>query len=95
MWTMRRDELIAALKHRVAHIRGKLIADQFSIDQYDDPNSRDQVREMIKLGSARIGAEIAWAEALIAKLEKGDYTFETERKKPAAAPAPRARRKRG
>jgi DNA-binding PadR family transcriptional regulator len=96
MWTMRRDELIAALKHRVAHIRGKLIADQFSIDQYDDPVSRDQVREMIKLGSVRIGAEIAWAEALIAKLERGEYTFEAERKKPAApAAAPRAKKKRG
>ena len=96
MWTMRRDELVAALKHRVAHIRGKLIADQFSIDQYDDPMSRDQVREMIKLGSARVGAEIGWAEALIEKLERGEYTFEGERKKPATpAPRGRGRKKKG
>lgn len=95
MWAMRRDELIAALKHRVANVKGKMISDQYSIEYYDDPYSRDQVREMIRLGTARVGAEIAWAEALIAKLERGEYTFADERK-PAeqAARAAHAERKR-
>jgi DNA-binding PadR family transcriptional regulator len=80
MWAMRRDELIAALKHRVANIKGKMISDQYAIEYYDDPYSKDQVREMIRLGTARVGAEIAWAEALIEKLERGEYTFADERK---------------
>jgi DNA-binding PadR family transcriptional regulator len=80
MWAMRRDELVAALKHRVANVKGKMISDQYAIEYYDDPYSKDQVREMIRLGTARVGAEIAWAEALIEKLEQGEYTFADERK---------------
>lgn len=93
MWAMRRDELIAALRHRVAHIKGKLVSDRFTIEHYDDPDSRDQVREMIRLGTLRVGAEIGWAEALIAKLERGEYTFADERKAAERAARPDKKRR--
>jgi DNA-binding PadR family transcriptional regulator len=79
MWAMTRPELVAALRNRIAVIQGRLKGIAFAIEQHDDPYSRDQVREMMRLSSARAAAEIPWAEALIAKLERGEYTFYDER----------------
>jgi DNA-binding PadR family transcriptional regulator len=79
MWALSRTEMIAALKNRIAVIEGKLKGIAFAIEQHDDPYSKDQVREMMRLSSARAAAEVPWAEALIAKLEAGEYTFADER----------------
>lgn len=79
MWVMTRGEMMAALEHRVALIEGKLKEIEFAIQSYDDPQSRDQVREMLRLTAARTAAELPWARALIAKLRKGEYTFADER----------------
>jgi len=94
MWAMTRDELIAAIRHRLAQIHGRQQADEYAIRDYDDPDSRDQVRLMVGLGAARRAAEIAWAETLLAALERGEYTFADERK-PAPAKADRPRRRGG
>jgi DNA-binding PadR family transcriptional regulator len=92
MWVMPREELVAALRHRVAHIRGRMISNAFAIERYDDPISRDQVREMIRLGGARVAAEIDWAEALIARLERGEMTLADEHP-PAPVEKKRPRKK--
>ncbi|HTJ43865.1 MAG TPA: PadR family transcriptional regulator [Kofleriaceae bacterium] len=93
MWVMTRDEMIAALEHRVAVIEGKLKEIEFSIQSYDDPQSKDQVREMLRLTSARTAAELPWARALIAKLKKGEYSFAAERAAAEAAKKGRAKRR--
>src|SRR5262249_6707688 len=108
MWTTDRAQLIAALKHRIAVIHGKVKALAFAIEHHDDPHSSDQVREMLRLASAPAAAEIRWAEALIATRERGDYTFAGERtaaevrrqardvaKMRRTEAPPRRRRKRG
>jgi len=79
MWATTRAEMIAALRNRVAVIEGKVKGIAFVIEQLSDPYSRDQVGEMMRLSAARAGAEIPWAKALIAKLERGEYTFSDER----------------
>ncbi len=79
MWAMSRAEMIAALEHRIAVVEGKLKGIAFAIEQHDDPYSKDQVREMMRLGSARTAAEIPWAQQLLDRLERGEYTFADER----------------
>ena len=79
MWVLPRAEMIAVLRHRVAVVQGKVKGLEFAIDGLTDPYSKDQVGEMLRLSAARAAAEIPWAEALIDRLERGQYTFAGER----------------
>ena len=90
MWAVSRAELIASLRHRIAVVQGKIKGLEFAIEQLSDPYSKDQVGEMLRLSAARAAAEIPWAERLIAKLERGEYTFADERKKADVARVHRA-----
>ncbi|MCE9574949.1 MAG: helix-turn-helix transcriptional regulator [Deltaproteobacteria bacterium] len=78
LWAMPRTEAIAALKHRIAHSEGVRTSRQFVIDQYKDPMSEMQVKEMLRLMIARLDGEIAWARTLLARLEAGEYELAGE-----------------
>jgi DNA-binding PadR family transcriptional regulator len=83
LWLLRRDELIAALRSRIVQIRGLMDQHGFAVREPWPTEKPAHVVEMFELMRARIGAEIAWAEALIAKLERGAY--QTAGDRPAAA----------
>jgi DNA-binding PadR family transcriptional regulator len=94
MWVVPRAEMIEILRHRVAVVRGKVKGLEFAIEQLTDPYSKDQVAEMLRLAAARAAAEIPWAEKLIARLERGEYTFADERRPDAMRKAARTVKKR-
>lgn len=78
LWAMPRAEAIAALRHRIAHSEGVRTSRQFVIEQYADPVSEMQVKEMLRLMIARLDGEIAWARALMSRLESGEYQLAGE-----------------
>lgn len=68
-----RDELLAALRHHVAQARQaaeSLLATPGRPDEND--YKPRHVAEILRLGAARIEAEVRWAEEAIAKVERGD-----------------------
>ena len=68
-----RDELIAALRHHAAQAR---LAIESLLATTSAPAENDykprHVIEILRLGAARIEAEVRWAEEAIAKVERGD-----------------------
>lgn len=68
------DELKAALEHRINQVRGMIKASEFAAAQIPNETVPAHVRELYRLSAARLEAEIPWAEALIKRLEAGDYT---------------------
>lgn len=68
-----REEAIAALEERIAQVRSALRQTEFVIASHDGTDSPHHVREMMRLVNARMAAEIAWAEAFIARLKSGEY----------------------
>jgi DNA-binding PadR family transcriptional regulator len=73
MPVLKREELIAALKNRIPQIRGQLEHVDFAIAQLPNPGTPEHVKELYRLSAARVAAEVPWAEALIQRLEKGEY----------------------
>jgi len=69
-----RAEAIAALEHRAANIHGMVRHLQFAIEGQDGTDSPLHVREMLRLMTARVAAELAWSEQLIERLHRGEYT---------------------
>lgn len=68
-----RAEAIAALEHRAAHIHGMVRAVEFAIENHDVRESPDHVREMMRLMTARVSAELAWSQHFIERLRRGEY----------------------
>ncbi|HEY0189812.1 MAG TPA: PadR family transcriptional regulator [Kofleriaceae bacterium] len=91
---MKRDEAIAALEERITHIRGQLRHGEFVLAQHDGSDSPAHVREMMRLMSARMASEIAWAETFIARLRAGEYVTlgDPPWQRAVAAPVTRARK---
>jgi len=73
MPVLKRDELIAALRNRIPQIRGQLEHVDFAIAQLPNPGTPEHVKELYRLSAARVAAEVPWAEALIQRLEQGEY----------------------
>jgi hypothetical protein len=46
---------------------------QFAIERQDGTDSPLHVREMLRLMTARVAAELAWSEQLIERLRRGEY----------------------
>jgi DNA-binding PadR family transcriptional regulator len=68
-----RDEAIAALEARIVRIREMLAQGEHFIKTLDDRETPGHVREMMRLMSARMAAEIEWAKAFIARMRAGEY----------------------
>jgi len=68
-----RDELISALEARAAQVKGMVQHFEYSIAAVDNITTPDHVREMMRLISARLAAELPWSKALIARLKAGEY----------------------
>lgn len=73
MNTMRRDELVRALEHRVQRIAGVIEQLEFAKNDHSDEARPEHVREMFSLMIARIGSEVDWAKDLIAALARGEH----------------------
>jgi DNA-binding PadR family transcriptional regulator len=75
VWSMPRDEVIAALNHRLAQIDGMRGQLGFTLAQPRPDTVPEHVQEMLLLMSERLNAEAVWAKALLGKLAAGKYTL--------------------
>lgn len=73
MHGLKRDELLSAVQHRVTQIEGMLKHADFAVAGLPNKTTPAHVRELFALSTARLAAEIAWAKAFVAHLERGDY----------------------
>jgi DNA-binding PadR family transcriptional regulator len=90
-----RAEAIAALEHRAAQIHGLVRPLQFAIEGHDDADSPLHVREMMRLMTARIAAELAWSEQFVARLRNHEYVTADDppwQPSPPSRPVPGPRR---
>src|SRR5580704_1439925 len=72
MGFLKRDELIAALEARSAQITGAIAHADHAINAVDDIETPAHVREMLRLLNARMGSELAWSKAFVARLRAGE-----------------------
>ena len=73
LWGMSREELQAALKHRIAQVESRRAQTRFALGQMKPDTTPPHVAEMLLLLDARVAAEVDWAKALLAKLARGEY----------------------
>jgi DNA-binding PadR family transcriptional regulator len=73
MPTLSREELIAALEHRIGQVEGALKHIGFARKEIRPPETPEHVKELYDLQAARLAAEIPWARALLGRLARGDY----------------------
>lgn len=85
-WALKRDEVIAALEHRVEQIEASARATEFSIeDLIRSRTTPDTVAEHYRLTQARLDGEARWARELIERLRGGAYWFAGEPDPPWSA----------
>jgi DNA-binding PadR family transcriptional regulator len=86
-WALTRDEVIAALEHRLQRIDAGGRWSTFAVrDLQSDPRRPPHVAEHVRLTQARLEGEATWARALLARLRAGEYWF-SEEPAPPWAPA--------
>jgi len=87
-WALKRDEVIAALEHRVEQIAASGRATEFAIEGIQhSAGTPATVAEHFRLTQARLDGEASWARGLIERLRAGEYWFEGEPDRPWSAPA--------
>jgi DNA-binding PadR family transcriptional regulator len=67
-----RDELLAALRHRVAHARGLAEAMSFAMTSPAMGESPRHIKENFRLSAEHAAAEARWVEHAIARVEAGE-----------------------
>lgn len=83
MSSLSRDEVLAALEHRVAQIDAAHHSLGYSLSSVLDHGAKPRhVAELFYLGDARLQGERQWAQALAARLRQGEYTFAGEPRGP-------------
>lgn len=86
-WALTREEVIAALEHRVEQIAASGRANEFAIEGIGHShNTPETVAEHFRLTQARLDGEASWTLALIERLRAGEYWFEGEPNRPWSAP---------
>lgn len=77
-WALKREEVIAALEHRVEQIEASAQATRFAIEDLSGSSTPDTVAEHYRLSQARLDGEAQWARELTERLRAGAYWFEGE-----------------
>ncbi len=79
LWSLRRDEVLAALESRMVQLEQQEKAEPFAERQIlEDPGTPDHVLEMIRISSARDRGELEWTKSFHARVKAGDYSFAGE-----------------
>ncbi len=78
-WNLPREEVVAALEHRVETIVAEREVNRRMADDFrTDPVKTSQVAEHVRLVQARLDGEAAWARGLLKRLQAGEYWFSGE-----------------
>jgi DNA-binding PadR family transcriptional regulator len=84
MWALSREEVRAALEHRIAQIEAAHSGLGYTVaDLTSNPSKPRHVAEIFRLSDARLRGEADWARGLVERLDAGEYTFSGERPRPA------------
>jgi DNA-binding PadR family transcriptional regulator len=76
---LKREEVIAALEHRIEQIDGWARASKYAIEDIPgNPHVPDIVVEHYRLSLARMNGEASWSRQLLERLRADDYWFEGE-----------------
>jgi len=92
MPTLKQEELLAALEHRIAALEGAIKHIEFSRKDIKPPDTPEHVKELYDRMRTQLAAEIPWARTLMDRLHKGVYQVGITKPVPPARP-PRGRRK--
>jgi DNA-binding PadR family transcriptional regulator len=87
LWSLRRDEVLAALESRMVQLEQLEKAEPFAERQIrEDPGTPDHVVEMFRISGARDRGELEWTRSFHARVAGGDYSFAGEA--PSWSPPP-------
>lgn len=87
LWSLRRDEVLAALESRIVQLEQLSKAEPFSERQItEDPGTPDHVVEMLRIADARDRGELEWTKGFRQRVADGAYSFAGEA--PDWAPPP-------
>jgi DNA-binding PadR family transcriptional regulator len=79
LWTLQRDEVLAALDARIAQIETHLKAAPFTERQIlADAGTPNQVVEMLRITASRDSGELDWTRDFRDRVANGDYSFAGE-----------------
>ena len=79
MFALSREEVIAALEHRVNEINAKIASNGFHIEDVATSTTTPlYVREIFELSTARLRGEQQWARELGERVKAGEYSFAGE-----------------
>jgi DNA-binding PadR family transcriptional regulator len=78
-WALKREEVIAALEHRLEQISASARSSEFAIESiHTTLQTPDTVAEHFRLTQARLDGEARWAREVIKRLRAGEYWFQGE-----------------
>jgi DNA-binding PadR family transcriptional regulator len=79
MWVLSREEVAAALEHRLVQIDASHRASEFAVESiFEHPHKPDHVAEILRLVDARVQGERVWATEMIERVRAGEYVFAGE-----------------
>ncbi len=79
LWSLRRDEVLAALEARIVQLEQLQKAEPFAERQIlEDPGTPNHVIEMIRISSARDNGELEWTRGFRRRVLDGAYSFAGE-----------------
>ncbi|HEU4947000.1 MAG TPA: PadR family transcriptional regulator, partial [Kribbella sp.] len=79
LWSLRRDEVLAALEARIVQMEQRLKAEPFAERQIqEDPGTPNHVVEMFRISSARDNGELEWTRGFRRRVLDGAYSFAGE-----------------
>ncbi|ADB35308.1 transcriptional regulator, PadR-like family [Kribbella flavida DSM 17836] len=79
LWSLRRDEVVAALESRITQLEQRAKAQPFNERQIlQDPGTPNHVLEMLRISDARDRGELEWTRAFRDRVLAGDYGFAGE-----------------
>lgn len=79
LWSLRRDEVLAALEARIVQLEQLQKAEPFTERQIlEDPGTPDHVIEMFRISTARDNGELEWTRGFRRRILDGAYSFAGE-----------------
>ena len=79
LWSLRRDEVLAALEARITQLEQRQKAEPFMERQIlEDPGTPNHVVEMFRIATAREAGELDWTRSFLERVTNGEYAFAGE-----------------
>lgn len=79
LWSLRRDEVIAALEARISQLESREKSAPFAERQVvEDPGTPNHVVEMFRITMARDHGELVWTREFLERIRDGAYAFAGE-----------------